>query len=327
MNIISSIWNYAKNIFNDKPLFTMNINMDIIKLFNDKESLPQFTDKVNILQIQYNKEHQKLFDIFRFIFISKEISLRVFDLTTEILKISPWTYDVWVVRRKCLSDIEEINIYNELDYINMITNFYPKIYQVWYHRRLLIDRLNECSQEKELLKIILDKDGKNFHCWSHRIWMIRRFNNIEGEFKFVDKMLESDIKNNSVWNYRFFLVEFINKKNINKKIIEDEIKYAFDKIKINSTNESPFNYIMGLINKYKRKYNEFKELTYGLKILYNKEKENKNNIVFILKILLELYEEVKDKNNFENIIEELVKIDYIRKKYYLWKKKNSSIYI
>ena len=70
--------------------------------------MPQFTDKIYILQIQYPKEHQKLFDIFRFILISKEISLRVFNLTTEIIKISPWTYDLWIIRRKCLSEIEEI---------------------------------------------------------------------------------------------------------------------------------------------------------------------------------------------------------------------------
>ena len=325
MNIINFIYNSIKYLITPKPTCTMNIDMNIINSFNDKESLTQFSSKVNILKIQYNSENtQKLMNIFRYILNSEEISLRVFNLTTEILKISPWTYEVWVIRRKCLSEIEEINIYDEIEYMNMIVLSYPKIYQVWHHRRLIIDRLNECSQEKKIMEKILVEDSKNFHCWSHRIWMIRRFNNIEGEFDFIDKMLEKDIKNNSVWNYRFFLVEYISNNDVNINIIKNEIKYAINKIKICLFNESPYNYINGFINKYKRKYKEFKEEINELELLYNNKKKNENinDYKFILTILLEYYEEDKNMNKFNNIIEQLIEIDFIRKKYYLWRKKN-----
>lgn len=326
MNIINFFWNYAKDLIFPNPKFSMNINTNIFNSFNDKESLSQFTSKVNILNISYPEIHNKLMNIFRYILFSKEISSRVFDLTTEIIKLSPWTYEVWVVRRQCLSDIEEINIYDEIEFINMITLNYSKTYQVWHHRRLLIDKLNECSQEKKILQKILDEDNKNFHCWSHRIWMIRRFNNIEGEFEFIDKMLEIDVKNNSVWNYRFFLVEYINKNNNEiSDIIKKEIKYAFDKIKYCLLNESPFSYINGLINKYKRKYKEYEEIMNELEMLYKENEKDIKNCVFILRILLEYHEEDKNEIKFNDTIDKLINVDFIRKKYYLWRKNNFNL--
>ena len=324
MNIISFVWNYAKDLIFPKEKISMNIDENILKYFDEKEYLSQFSPKVDILKIEYSEIHNKLMGIFRYILITKEISLRVFNLTTEIIKISPWTYEVWVIRRHCLSDIEEINIYDEIEYLNMIILNYPKTYQVWHHRRLLIDKLNECSQEKKILQKILDEDDKNFHCWSHRIWMIRRFNNAEGEFEFIDKMLEIDVKNNSVWNYRFFLVEYVNKnkksKDLSDNIIKNEIKYAFNKIKYCLLNESPFSYINGFINKYKRKYREFEETMKEFEVLYNQNKENIENCIFILRILLEYYEEEKNEKKYNIAIDKLIEIDYIRKKYYLWRK-------
>ena len=283
MNIISFFLNYAKDLIFPNPKFSMNINTNIFNSFNDKESLSQFTSKVNILNISYPEIHNKLMNIFRYILFSKEISLRVFDLTTEIIKLSPWTYEVWVVRRQCLSDIEEI-------------------------------------------VEILDEDNKNFHCWSHRIWMIRRFNNIEGEFEFIDKMLEIDVKNNSVWNYRFFLVEYINKNNNEiSDIIKKEIKYAFDKIKYCLLNESPFSYINGLINKYKRKYKEYEEIMNELEMLYKENEKDIKNCVFVLRILLEYHEEDKNEIKFNDTIDKLINVDFIRKKYYLWRKNNFNL--
>ena len=323
MNFINYIWNFAKNLFSYNQGFSMEIDENIFNYFSETESLPQFNKEIKIIQLQYSPIHQKLMDIFRYIINTNEISLRVFNLTTELIKISPWTYEVWVIRRKCLSEIEEINIYDEIEYVNNIIINYPKIFQIWHHRRLLIDKLNECSQEKKILDIILEEDSKNYHCWSHRIWMIRRFNNIEGEFEFVEKMLNDDVKNNSAWNYRYFLVEYINKNNPDENIIKNEIKYAVNNIKICILNESAFNYINGLIIKNKKKYKDYKEIINELELLYDNEKKmNINNCVFILRMLLDYYEEDGNIKKFNDIIEQLINIDKIRKKYYSWRKKN-----
>ena len=83
MNIINFIYNSIKYLITPKPTCTMNVDMNILNSFNDKESLTQFSSKVNILKIQYNtKNIQTLMNIFRYILNSEEISLRVFNLSS-----------------------------------------------------------------------------------------------------------------------------------------------------------------------------------------------------------------------------------------------------
>ena len=99
MNFIRFVWKYVKNMINFKQDFSLAIDPNIFNSFSDKESLAQFNPNISVLQLPYSKDHQQIMDIFRFILNTKEISLRVFDLTTEIVKISPWNYEVWVIRR------------------------------------------------------------------------------------------------------------------------------------------------------------------------------------------------------------------------------------
>ena len=150
--------------------------------------------------------------------------------------------------------------------------------------------------------------------------MIRRFDNVEGEFDFIEKMLKDDVKNNSVWNYRFFFVLYINGNKLEKNIIEDEIKYAIEKIKECPVNECPYSYIRGFITKYNYKYDDFLFVKEEVENLINNNKEDNP---YGLNILLDFYEEEKNGEKFNEIIEQLKKVDYIRKKYYGWRKDNS----
>jgi protein farnesyltransferase/geranylgeranyltransferase type-1 subunit alpha len=50
-----------------------------------------------------------------------------------------------------------------------------KNYQVWYHRRLLLEKLKAdpdaavlANKELELTAMALKDDNKNYHAWSHR---------------------------------------------------------------------------------------------------------------------------------------------------------------
>ena len=47
--------------------------------------VPQFSPEITLLKIHYTKEEEKIMDIFRAVFLSKEISLRVYNLTTEVI--------------------------------------------------------------------------------------------------------------------------------------------------------------------------------------------------------------------------------------------------
>lgn len=67
------------------------------------------------------------------------------------------------------------DLHEELDYIYKIINIYPKNYQVWHHRKVLIEWLKDPSQELSLTEKVLAKDAKNYHAWQHRQWVIKTF--------------------------------------------------------------------------------------------------------------------------------------------------------
>ena len=281
--------------------------------------VPQFSEKVNVLKIQYSPQEIQLMDIYRAVLLSKEISIRVFGLTELVIEHFPTNYTAWALRRECLAKIKELDLYQELCWLDSMMVINQKNYQIWHHRKLLIDKLNDASHEKYILNDVLQNEPKNFHAWTHRIWMIRRFNNVEGEFDFIEDMLKNDIKNNSVWNYRFFLLMYTNNNKLDKDLIEKEIKYSLNKIKENPINECPYCYIRGLINKSRFKYNDFK----FVKEEIEKIVEENENDSYGLNLLLDYYEGEQNKEKFEETIEKLIKIDFIRKKYYRWRKDKS----
>jgi protein farnesyltransferase/geranylgeranyltransferase type-1 subunit alpha len=86
---------------------------------------------------------------------------------------------------------------------------YLKTYQVWHHRRLLLQLTHESSHELRFITAVLKEDAKNYHTWSHRQWVLAFFNDDDlwaGELDFVDLMLAKDVRNNSAWHHRFFVV-------------------------------------------------------------------------------------------------------------------------
>ena len=179
-----------------------------LDLWNDITPIEQFTEKIDILPINYQKDYEQLMKYFRGIIAKKEISFRVYQLTTEIIDENATNYMAWHIRRLCIDQIKEIDLNTELNWLDKMMIINQKNYQIWHHRKVLIDKLNDCSHEKNVLGKVFKSDSKNFHAWTHRIWMIRRFNNIENEFEFIENLLNDDIKNNSVWNYRFFLINY-----------------------------------------------------------------------------------------------------------------------
>ena len=192
---------------------------DHLDLWKDIIPISQFSESITIARMNYPEEYKELMDYFRGIISKKEISLRVYELTTEVIKENATNYVAWYIRRLCIDKIKEINLNNELLWLDSIMVLNQKNYQIWHHRKVIIDKLNDCSHEKNIMEKVFKSDSKNFHAWTHRIWMIRRFNNIENEFEFIENLLNDDIKNNSVWNYRFFLVNYINGNNIKINLI------------------------------------------------------------------------------------------------------------
>lgn len=90
-----------------------------------------------------------------------------------------------------------------------IATEHMKTYQIWHHRRLLIEKLKTPIPELAFIEGVLDIDGKNYHTWSYRQWLLAYFNDPAmwaGEIPYIERMLEEDVRNNSAWHHRFFVV-------------------------------------------------------------------------------------------------------------------------
>lgn len=126
---------------------------------------------------------------------------RALELTALCLRYNPANYTVWWYRRQILStlskqesdddddddddnnhtitnnsltyyDLERIQ--NDLDLASTLGGSNPKNYQVWYHRRSLLEYTFETSHENDdniqiardelkYIEQVLDEDAKNYH--------------------------------------------------------------------------------------------------------------------------------------------------------------------
>lgn len=57
------------------------------ELWKDIEPVPQFSDNVEILKINYSQQYREVNDYFRAILKKNEISKRAYDLTTELIEV------------------------------------------------------------------------------------------------------------------------------------------------------------------------------------------------------------------------------------------------
>ena len=105
-----------------------------------------------------------------------------------------------------------LDLRGEIKYINDKALRYEKNYQIWHHRQLVIDRLDDPSGETEFIARMFEKDAKNYHVWSYRQWLVKRFRfwddepRYTAELDYLNWLLKEDVRNNSAWNHRFFLI-------------------------------------------------------------------------------------------------------------------------
>lgn len=70
-------------------------------------------------------------------------------------------------RRETLYNLNyDLNL--ELDYMDTFAEENPKNYQIWFHRRAIVEKLGDASRELAFTAHVFDVDAKNYHAWSHR---------------------------------------------------------------------------------------------------------------------------------------------------------------
>ncbi|KAG0241592.1 protein farnesyltransferase [Mortierella sp. GBAus27b] len=316
----------------------------------DVVPIPQDDGPNPLVPIAYSKEYSKTMDYFRAICRAQEMSQRALELTKIVIELSPSHYTVWHYRQKLLetlnTDMEE-----ELEWTVEMVEENPKSYQIWHHRQVIIERLSKLrfptfptvpvddqdlsaahqafrdtvQNELDVIAKALEEDSKNYHAWSYRQWVLAYFGKgpwWEEELAYVDGLLTVDVRNNSAWNQRFYVVTG-GPKGFTEEIVQREVQYAKSKIENTPSNESPWVYLAGILNKAKHPLTEVKVFCEGLL-----ELPRANFSPYVHSMLLDIYEqEAKEQKTEESVSkarEEAImlaeKVDVIRSKYWTWRK-------
>jgi len=144
----------------------------------------------------------------------------------------------------------------EIDWLNSISLKHIKNYQIWHHRQTIISHVGSPEGEADFLTQMFEKDAKNYHVWSYRHWLVRKFDLWDqGELEETERLLRRDVRNNSAWNHRWFLV-FGREQEVSETVWDREYEYAKDAIRVAPQNESPWNYLRGLLKKNGKQYKD-----------------------------------------------------------------------
>ena len=187
---------------------------DLSTIFSDLTPLPQNDggpDGEAVCVIQYPTSFRLAYDYMRAVWDIDELSDRSLKLTALCLKMNPANYTVWHFRRKCLRSLMMVEdtagggegggqtittattrtatnirdvIAKDLDLSQTLGGSNPKNYQIWYHRRVLLQDFyprnslkgDFLHSELDYITSVLDEDSKNYHAWSHRQWLISTIN-------------------------------------------------------------------------------------------------------------------------------------------------------
>lgn len=232
---------------------------DCDELWEDIETHEEWVHgEPSLVCIQYESRVRRCLHLFCALVRRHEISDRMLNLTTEIILHNSANYTAWVYRRLCIKKLKKC-LKNELAFVRTWAEESPKNYQVWHHRRWVLDNVALPSDDLAISSQVFSEDPKNCPAWSHRRWMVERFGIWESELRFATAMIDKDLRNNSAWNYRFFLLTkqpslFASDKPLGAAsdlldIYMKEIEYCMGCLLRLPTNECPYNYtrkILGL---------------------------------------------------------------------------------
>lgn len=277
----------------------------------------------------------------------KEHTPRCLRLTEHIIDMNPAHYTVWLYRFDIVKALG-IPIAEELEWLNDVSLEHLKNYQIWHHRQLLMDIHYPTLQsddgavtalardEHSFLTDILARDTKNYHVWSYRQYLVRKLGlwDSDDEMRSIELMISKDVRNNSAWAHRFFLV-FGNPAQstpdshgtehdpkVPAEIIDREISYAQEKIDLAPQNQSPWNYIRGVLVKGGRSLGTVCEFVETFVTQLGDQEKEEVRSSHALDLLADIYKETGEKDKADLCLRRLSeKWDRIREGYWEYRRR------
>lgn len=271
--------------------------------------------------IAYSEEYSETMSYLRAVMAINETSERVLDLTEDLIDMNPAHYTVWLYRAQVLFALDS-DLRAEIEWLNETALQHQKNYQIWHHRNLVVDRLGSAEGEVEFVERMFEQDAKNYHVWSYRQWLVKRFDLWEdGELEYIEELLKKDVRNNSAWNHRWYIVNGREgaKGVDDAQIREREIAFAKQAIELAPQNQSPWNYIRGIIRKAKLSPSDFKAFAEEYASL---DQPDIVRCSHALDLLADIYAEQSDKQEEASRALDLLatRYDPIRKNYWVYRK-------
>jgi protein farnesyltransferase/geranylgeranyltransferase type-1 subunit alpha len=331
--------------------------------WDDVVPIPQDDGEGALAQIAYTDEYAEggsflilleialIFTIamgyLRAVMAAKEHSQRVLDLTEHIISMNAAHYTVWLYRASTLLTLNS-DIDQELTWVNEVALENQKNYQIWHHRQLLIDHLYPsiasdpaalhklADSEIEFMTQMFDEDSKNYHVWSYRQYLVRKLNLFnDAELKSIETLLRTDVRNNSAWSHRFFVV-FSDPKyttpdskatehdpKVPDDVIDREIEFSKAATFEAPQNQSPWNYLRGVLRKGGRKLSSQECFASEFVKIPEEEEEEEEDIrsSHALDFLADIWSEEGKIEKADEALRLLGdKYDRIRKNYWDWRR-------
>lgn len=281
----------------------------------------------------------------RAVMAAKDHSLRVLDLTEDIISMNPAHYTVWLYRISTVFALD-CSIEKELEWVKVLARDNQKNYQIWHHHQLLVDHLySSISSDRTALEKLahselsfitrmFEADSKNYHVWSYRQYLVRKLNLFnDTEIRLIEEIIHDDFRNNSAWAHRFFVV-FFNPSHttpdsaatahdpaVPDDIIDREIEFSKAVIIEAPQNQSPWNYLRGVLRKGGRDL-ATQERYAGRFVRIDGEEEFVESS-HALDLLAEIWSEKGEVEKADKALRLLGdKYDPIRKNYWDWRRRS-----
>ncbi|KAH9904740.1 protein prenylyltransferase [Xylariomycetidae sp. FL2044] len=318
--------------------------------WDDVVPIPQSEPEGALASIAYPEDYAEAMSYLRAVMATQEHSERCLRLTEHIISMNPAHYTVWLYRFAIIQHLK-ISIPDEIKWLDDVSLRFLKNYQIWHHRQLLLDHYYPtiagapedvaalARNERAFLIQMLECDTKNYHVWSYRQYLVRKLGMWEGadpeELANVEDLIRDDVRNNSAWSHRFFLVFSDPSRTtpdahateadpkVPAQIVDRELAYAQAKIELAPQNQSPWNYLRGVLVKGGRELGSVRAFCEGFasQLGEGEEKEEVRSS-HALDLLADIYKEAGEKDKAVLCLDRLGdKWDRVRKGYWEYRKK------